>query len=511
MERVADDVKDCLKQATFGGKPLLCYRGIKPDDYIFTDEGKLKNFLQLSEENKQDFPCGRYHPNKSTLWKELVGAWSVDDGFVGDYNLDYSVLNNTFAEYRTCWKDKYTVSIYPTKSSVEGCRRTELQPLPDFVRWLKTSELHYLPYEERLQIRSGAWDDIPATFLPSKVLRLAYKLMPEPPQHVTKLLALLAWVPEAEVVTYFEKLSSEDAQTLKEDMAREQWKKHKLYSQHTKLHLEKMCHALKIPVASSLVKHDLVKLIADKNEEPSPLPEVLYSGKLVTVPSTTKALSRVPVSKLRAVLSSHAFPTMGNKEELVIRVFLLKENRVSAMFAREQGQFKELISIIEDLILAEREASSLQSACTHTYRRRAFTQTTCSSKVQVPADGKLDGIFEPLLAHLAIVQETREEIFTKSVHCGVGHVSSKDTMMNTDVELKEMMSQPGARIKVKWTKEQIGSSGWKPGWFTAVVQAYDYDDDTLTVTYPSEPGSVYTLELSTSLALKEVKLVKPVL
>ena len=38
MESVAEEVRKCIIQGSFGGKQLLCYRGIKQDEYIFDDE-----------------------------------------------------------------------------------------------------------------------------------------------------------------------------------------------------------------------------------------------------------------------------------------------------------------------------------------------------------------------------------------------------------------------------------------------------------------------------------------
>ena len=64
----------------------------------------------------------------------------------------------------------------------------------------------------------------------------------------------------------------------------------------------------------------------------------------------------------------------------------------------------------------------------------------------------------------------------------------------------KQIKETGARIKVKWSSEEIGDSGWQAGWYTAIVQSYDSDSDEIIVSYPSEPGCTYTLDLSKSLA-----------
>ena len=45
MEAVAEEVRKCLVQTSFGGKQLMCYRGVKPEDYVVSDEEQLQDFL----------------------------------------------------------------------------------------------------------------------------------------------------------------------------------------------------------------------------------------------------------------------------------------------------------------------------------------------------------------------------------------------------------------------------------------------------------------------------------
>ena len=81
----------------------------------------------------------------------------------------------------------------------------------------------------------------------------------------------------------------------------------------------------------------------------------------------------------------------------------------------------------------------------------------------------------------------------------------------THLSLKEKMSQVGARVKIKWTAEDIGNSGWRPGWYVANVQGYDDETDQLTVQYPSEPDCTYTIELTSSFHNSRIQLVKAVI
>ena len=51
MESMADEVEKCISQGSFGGNQLLAFRGVKCEDFVFSDQEQLQRFLDLSEEN----------------------------------------------------------------------------------------------------------------------------------------------------------------------------------------------------------------------------------------------------------------------------------------------------------------------------------------------------------------------------------------------------------------------------------------------------------------------------
>ena len=55
MESMVDEVKKCIAQGSFGGNQLLAFRGVKCEDFVFSDQEQLQRFLDLSEENKELF------------------------------------------------------------------------------------------------------------------------------------------------------------------------------------------------------------------------------------------------------------------------------------------------------------------------------------------------------------------------------------------------------------------------------------------------------------------------
>ena len=79
-------------------------------------------------------------------------------------------------------------------------------------------------------------------------------------------------------------------------------------------------------------------------------------------------------------------------------------------------------------------------------------------------------------------------------------------MSLSDDDLQEKIAQIGAKIKVQLTKEEIGESGWKPGWYVATVQRYFTETDVVTVTYASEPNHTYDEDLLELISGGRIKL-----
>jgi len=143
----------------------------------------------------------------------------VNEQFEGDYRKDYQSLHNELIEdVRTAWVDKYTAAIY-TRDEDANCRRYELQPIPDYLRWYKTGELHYLPLEERALL-SGPWDEIPGVYLPSRVLDLCFSVVEHPSNDIVRQLSLLSWITPQEVQDYHNKIHAEVDNQIKAQLER---------------------------------------------------------------------------------------------------------------------------------------------------------------------------------------------------------------------------------------------------------------------------------------------------
>jgi hypothetical protein len=225
---MAEEVRLCVQNGTYAGHQILSFRGVGPDvNFIFRDELPLRHFLSLSEQRKMECE-DTYQATPNNILRTLAGTFGISEDFQGTYLDDYQLLENQLVQNKkTAWLDKYTTVIYnPAHPPPDYLHR---QPIPDYMRWIATSELHYLPLEERLNLNKGAWDTTEELSLPSKILECCYKALPNPAPHIIPYIALLAWVSEDEVNQYLDKCETDMKEEFENDKKRDQWRQHEMY------------------------------------------------------------------------------------------------------------------------------------------------------------------------------------------------------------------------------------------------------------------------------------------
>ncbi|KAL9977214.1 hypothetical protein ACROYT_G014593 [Oculina patagonica] len=124
----------------------------------------------------------------------------------------------------------------------------------------------------------------------------------------------LAWVSDQDARNYFQENERLVQETLKDDIAKEKWAHHKLFKTKSKQELEAMCVAKGMNSIGK--KHELVAKLAEEKD--------VDVGILNNVPSSVSQLNKESVRYLRAVLAYHGILCVGTKEELIIRIGLLK-------------------------------------------------------------------------------------------------------------------------------------------------------------------------------------------
>ena len=364
--------------------------------------------------------------------------------FTGSYLEDHQMLNNELLEDMvTSWRDKYTTVVYSVKPDI-SCNRHELQPLPDYIRWIKTGELHYLPMEETSIISNGPWTNIPGAFLPSKILDLFFNIVSDPPDDIILLISLLAWVPPHAVREYQKMIDERLQSQIKSELEKERWKNEALYKK-TKDELEATCRRLGVPCTPSMQKHQLCSLIyrkQDKNDPPMTSTR-LYSGNLISVPHTLSGIGRLTIARLKVILRTHSLPFLGCKDDLIMRVFLLRQGHPGEASSKEKRQMMDLIAMTKELIMTQQ----LMRLTNHIYRVRRYT--THTSKVFVPMPSHIHG--EESLVHLLNPLLEYIQKISKNIPQLPPHMPGNTSTSSEESNLKEQITQIGAIISVKWT------------------------------------------------------------
>ena len=218
------------------------------------------------------------------------------------------------------------------------------------------------------------------------------------------------------------------------------------------------------------------------------------------------AVNHLTIPKLRSILKYHHISQFGTKDQLVIRVHLLRHNHSDAATARKEGQLTDLIHLIYEVIRKQKELKIIN----HVYRTHTYSskQSRDGNSVPIPDHigtvDDLSGLFNPLLSFIKDQRAERKRNDEQSVY---HHYNPSKTIVSNDDATKERIAQVGSKVKVKWTAEEVKGSGWKAGWYTAIVHRYDEDLDILTITYASEPNIPYEEELGELLAQEKIQLV----
>ena len=155
--------------------------------------------------------------------------WDLDENYTGCYREDYKIMQNTFHEegQRTFWVHKYSTIILNHPSSSRLCQV-----------WIETGgELHYLPLEKIQRQHAQIIADIPAAFLPSKMLEMIYKVFTHGTDKILQSVSFLTWCTEKDVERFLGNYREKLDRSFANDKEREYWSQHDLYKNNNKEHL----------------------------------------------------------------------------------------------------------------------------------------------------------------------------------------------------------------------------------------------------------------------------------
>ena len=92
---MANKVVNCLKTARYNGKSIVTEHGVgEEDNFVFNDEKQLLTFLSCSENLKNE-NNEHYFRQRNTLWQEVALLCKLNENYVGCYQEDYQMLENT--------------------------------------------------------------------------------------------------------------------------------------------------------------------------------------------------------------------------------------------------------------------------------------------------------------------------------------------------------------------------------------------------------------------------------
>ena len=472
MEHMAEEVRKCLSHTQYGGKPCLSLRGIGGEEnFILNDEADLITFLGKSECRKNE-DVAQYEPIKNDLWKEVCVLWGLKEDFVGSYSEDYQVLQNTLEEEgeRTSWMDHYSTTVFnPDLKSPMSRVSLTLQPIPDYVRWLNTGgQLHFMPYEKMQELKLQVVAETPAVFLPSKILEMTFKIFPHGVDHILPSIAFLTWITENDVQRFFKEFEEKNERSFLDDKEREYWNRHELYREKDKAELQGLCRKKGLSVEGK--KHDCVKRLVERMELTHPPPLDVYDGNIHLVPDSVTEIAKLSVYRLRVILRYHNILDCGTKDELSLRVGMLKAGRCYLAFYKELEAIKNLITATRSIITAEKELYLCDPTVVHK-RRKYATPSGASIGTSRPRDSAsiANKKQSPLLyVPPGISLENLEEVLDplmKEVILYQQHqwVANEDCVKLTYINQLAATRAVGARVLAHWSTDEVGASGWKTG------------------------------------------------
>ena len=505
MEEMAEQVREVFSHAKFGGEPILCVRGlIERENFVFDDEEEMHNFLALTEQRKLE--CSQvYKTRRNELSAELSNVWGVDEALEAEYAEDYQLLiNDSGSDIKTAWRDKYTTTIFDDSSLFPT---PTLQPVPDYVKfYFSGGKMHYLPYEQRRDLPDGPWNKIPELFLPSRILKLVFLSLPNLPTYAMQSISILCWCPVDDIEKFLKKKSEDMERDFLESVEQQRWRQHALYKQ-TRETLEARCKEKGLQCSGA--KHLLVKRLASVDVKSPPTVLEEYSGDISTIPTAAKEIQKLPVGRLKEILHFHNIPTEGSKGQLVLRVLAVRTGTTHLLFERELEALEYLIKVSKIIVGEEIKAHAMVDMVV--YRQRSFQrETTPSLSKTRPRERASVSNQENDIASLTPLPEGISLLNLNTLFDEIQRLIRAKREVNknkADPNNAESIRTPGTRVAVLWGKEDA-LSGWEPGWYTAVVRAYDSPSDEITIEYSSEKGERYQLNVKESIDEGKLKVLK---
>ena len=277
---------------------------------------------------------------------------------------------------------------------------------------------------------------------------------------------------EEEVERYYSEYSDKLNKSYENNKEREYWRQHQLYKTKDKAGLNRQC-GIQHKLSSEGKKHQLVKRLVESRNLPLPPTLEKYNGDLVVIPKSITELAKFSIFKLKEILRYHNVLDCGTKDELAIRVAMVKSGKSHLTFTREYYVLKKShhgcldtntaseanVPPRSKVIVKTTTFSTKSSPTIYTSRPRdsaSVFKTQIKASIPIPAgiDMKtLENMFKQLNNEL-------------SLYSAAGQTSSNENLLkmkNSEKANIDAIRSVGANVLAFWSKDEIGSTGWKSG------------------------------------------------
>ncbi|KAL9977246.1 hypothetical protein ACROYT_G014628 [Oculina patagonica] len=156
-----------------------------------------------------------------------------------------------------------------------------------------------------------------------------------------------------------------------------------MYKCNNKEQLEELCRKERIPTEGK--KHYCVQRLVEKMGDARPPLLKDYKGSLRCIPASITDIAKLSIYKLKEILRFHNVLDCATKDELVVRVGMVRAGRGYLAFHRETEAIRNLIIATRNIIIAEKELYLEDPKVIHK-RRKFTTKSGPSLETERPRD-----------------------------------------------------------------------------------------------------------------------------
>ena len=248
-----------------------------------------------------------------------------------------------------------------------------------------------------------------------------------------------------------------------------------------------MCKKKSLPTDG--VKYQLVKRLADGQCTTA---EYLAFD---SIPRTITELRKLTIFQLKSTLNEIGICSLGNKDDLILRVFLVKSNRENAICFQERQDILKTIEVAEEIIKRQYTKRVVQ---VQRVRKHPTSRFQVDNVFEIPDNINSFKDIPNIFADLKEFLKTSKKCVPEEPIELIARVRSLESSYESFFEI-------GTVIKLKITDRGF-SLGC--GWFSATIQDSETEMDEVTVTFLDKMDEIMTIEVAPLYGKGNIKLLQ---